>query len=299
MRKRITVIGDVMIDVDHIVQGESTREGRPCLEIVESRRRLGTAGVVAQMVQALGADATLIGTSHLDDVQWIRRQIAGNSFILGSQHVTTRRERFYREDWTVAGPRLDFNPPNVISDTDRLIMAGRALGNAPDAFIVCDHARGVVGGVILDQLRSTGKPIFVDPHPKSDWGSFHSVEALVMNRDEAEVGAAADPAPAHIISKMDADGLYWYLNGWQLEDVEVGKEPTLRRYLPSAAREIVDTLGAGDQFVAALACARVQGDDMERAIARANVAAGLQCERQGIRPVTWSEVDARLNPKDD
>jgi bifunctional ADP-heptose synthase (sugar kinase/adenylyltransferase) len=296
MRKRITVIGDLMIDVDHSVIGTTHREGRTCIHVRESRRRLGTAGAVAQMVAALNVDVMLVATAFIDDMQWVRRQVPGNSFILGTSGITTRRERFYDdENWEVSGPRLDFDSETQLDRDDHARLASRACGSAADAFIVCDHARGVVTDALMDQLRAARKPVFVDPHPHSEWAAFRSVEALVMNRQEALAATQAEPAPKHIISKMDQDGLWWYQNGWQLAETVPGEFDSHRLHFPSMAREIVDTIGAGDQFIAALACARVNGDDMATAIVKANAAAGLQCERRGITPVRWTEINERLN----
>ena len=77
MRKRITVVGDLMIDVDHIVGVVDEREARPRISVQETRKRLGTAGAVAQMVAALGCEVSLIAVANENDVVAIKRQIPG------------------------------------------------------------------------------------------------------------------------------------------------------------------------------------------------------------------------------
>lgn len=304
MRKRITVVGDLMIDVDHIVKEIDEREDRPRIIVQETRKRLGTAGAVAQMVAALGCDVTLIAVANEADLIAIKRKIQGIAFVVASPGITSRRERFYYPNWKVAGPRIDFDSAAEISGQDRRRMAGKILATVADAIIVCDHSQGVVGPELMDTIKTKGVPIFVDPHRRSDFGIFAGVEAVVMNRDEAERAGDMDPHPKNIVEKLDADGLFWYAEGWQMEPVGRGEVPGRRQYLPSFARNVVDTLGAGDQFIATLTAARVQGDDMARAIVRATAAAGIQCERRGVVPVTWGEIDARarefdgiLNPK--
>lgn len=296
MRRRITVVGDVMIDVDNIVADSNDREDRPRLVMKESNRRLGAAGAVAQMVAALGFDVTLVTVAALDDVLWIRRQLQGFAYIVGHDSVTTRRERFYWPNWKIAGPRLDFNSQVEISEADHLVLSGKVLASWAEAIIVCDHAQGVVGSRLMESLK-TSIPVFVDPHSSSDFVNFAGIECLVMNREEALAATYAEPAPKNIISKMDADGLFWYRDGWLMAEEKPGEFDSHRLHFPSMAGEIVDTLGAGDQFVAALTCARVIGNDWETAIMKANAAAGIQCERRGIKPVTWREIDARLEPK--
>lgn len=302
MRKRITVVGDIMIDVDHIVSESDEREDRPRLIVQESRRRLGTAGAVAQMVAALGVDVKLIGIAQTDDVIWIQRNLKGGfAAIIGQKEITARRERFYWPNWKIAGPRLDFGGPLELLSQDRKMIAGQVLATAADAVIVCDHAQGVVCGELMESLKAKGVPVFVDPHPKSDFELFSGVECLVLNREEALAATAAEPEPKNLINKMDEDGIFWYREGWlgaPKRTFENRNEfDEYRLHFPTVARDVVDTLGAGDQFIAALTSSRVLGDNWETAIMKANVAAGLQCERRGIMPVGWTEIDARLNPK--
>jgi len=294
MRKRITVVGDLMIDVDHIVKAVDERESRPRIIVQETRKRLGTAGAVAQMVAALGVDVTLVAVANEADAVTVKRKIQGIAFVVASPGITSRRERFYDPHWNVAGPRLDFDSAAEISGQDRRMMAGKILATVADAIIVCDHSQGVVGPELMEAIKTKDCPVFVDPHTRSDFSIFAGVEALVMNREEAEHAGEMDPHPTNIIEKLDADGLFWYLPGWQMEVVERGANPNLRQYLPSFARNVVDTLGAGDQFIAALTASRVHGDDMAKAIVKASAAAGIQCERRGVLPVTWPEIDARV-----
>lgn len=53
--------------------------------------------------------------------------------------------------------------------------------------------------------------------------------------------------------------------------------------LPAHAVEVVDTVGAGDTFVGALAAELAQGRAFDVALARANAAAALACTRGGAR----------------
>lgn len=297
MRKRITVVGDLMIDIDHFVGDVSSKEDRQCLNVYKTVRRLGTAGAVGQMVAALGVDTTLISVAAAEDELWIRRQFPGNAFILASNGITTRRERFYFEDWKIAGPRVEFDFHGVIVERDQKAIAARALASAPDAIIVCDHAKGVVGPGLMAQLIESKIPVFVDPHPQSKFELFSGVECLAMNRSESLAATDVDPQPKNLISKLDADGLIWYREGWQFApECAKGEFDSFRLHFPSFAEAgtIVDTIGAGDQFIAALAASRVNGDSWESAIVKANAAAGLQCWQRGIKPVLWDQVSRLL-----
>jgi sugar/nucleoside kinase (ribokinase family) len=65
-------------------------------------------------------------------------------------------------------------------------------------------------------------------------------------------------------------------------------------HLDSQCQNLVDPLGAGDQFIAALAYQRCLGNPWVKAIEWANVAAGLQCEHRGCKPLTVDEIEVRL-----
>jgi 2-dehydro-3-deoxygluconokinase len=87
-----------------------------------------------------------------------------------------------------------------------------------------------------------------------------------------------------VITKRGADGLHWR---------EGEREGTLF----STCRNLVDPLGAGDQFIAGLTYQRCLGRDWPQAIGWANTAAGLQCEHAGCQPVSVAEVEQRLETK--
>jgi sugar/nucleoside kinase (ribokinase family) len=64
--------------------------------------------------------------------------------------------------------------------------------------------------------------------------------------------------------------------------------------LPSYCRQLVDPLGAGDQFIAALAYQRCLRTDWPEAIAWANLAAGRQCELPGCVPLSVIDIESAL-----
>ena len=65
--------------------------------------------------------------------------------------------------------------------------------------------------------------------------------------------------------------------------------------VPSPPVRLVDTIGAGDTFMAALLDALVLGGlPLAEALGRATAAAALVCEREGADPPTRAELDAAL-----
>ena len=74
---------------------------------------------------------------------------------------------------------------------------------------------------------------------------------------------------AHVVVKADADGVYWLDDDGVLE------------HLPSSARSVADTTGAGDGFNAALLFALRAGKDLGGAVECANEAAAGIVESMG------------------
>lgn len=65
--------------------------------------------------------------------------------------------------------------------------------------------------------------------------------------------------------------------------------------VPGRRAEVVDTVGAGDTFMAGFLDGWVRGgDDLCTSLQRGVVAAAIVCERQGAQPPTAAEIDARV-----
>ena len=142
---------------------------------------------------------------------------------------------------------------------------------SPDLILICDHGKGVVNRDTMDMAYAMGVPVYVDPCVRSDWSLFSQANCISANRNEWAKATINFAGMA--IKRRDRDGVAW----------SCGK-------LPATCNEPVDTVGAGDQFLAVLACLRAQGESWTSAIEVANYTAGLQCERQGIVPVTAEEL---------
>lgn len=90
---------------------------------------------------------------------------------------------------------------------------------------------------------------------------IHSVEKQAVKFHEQGAG--------QIIITLGAKGCYWY-------------DGTEGHYFPAAEFEAIDSTGAADNFIAALAAALSEGHDMTFSIRYATIAAGISTTRFGV-----------------
>lgn len=86
---------------------------------------------------------------------------------------------------------------------------------------------------------------------------------------EERAARLAERCGGTVIVTLGADGCYLH-------------SPGLRRHFPAADFDAVDTTGASDAFISALAARLMSGDDLPRAIELANYAAGYSTTHQGV-----------------
>lgn len=146
-------------------------------------------------------------------------------------------------------------------------------------------ARHAGAQVLLNAAPMTAQPAALLQH----------VDLLVVNEGElralvgndlalpAALQAAAERGPKAVVVTLGARGGAAFSADGALQ-------------WPGHAVDVVDSTGAGDTFVGALAAARWQGQTLPEALARANAAAAISCTRAGARGgmPTAAELDRWL-----
>jgi rfaE bifunctional protein kinase chain/domain len=299
--KRILVVGDIMLDVYRVAMATRISPEAPVPVLLNSQteRRLGGAGAVAAMCAALGAQTDVLGVIGADQPGERVCEILADlgvtcRVVVDPSRPTTVKERIcgvasgrHRQQLV----RMDTESTSPL-DTDlsaRLAgtISDAALSVAFDVIIIADYAKGVCTDRIVQACRDTGIPVFVDPPQGVDWPKYYGVECVVPNREEAVGKSARDlcrqlQSQAAVV-KLDHDGCELACRRWRGET------------FPARTRAVHDVTGAGDQFMATLACARAVGLDWPIATELANAAAGLQVERHGCVPVRLHEIAQEID----
>lgn len=142
-----------------------------------------------------------------------------------------------------------------------------------------------------ESAHAAGVPVWLNAAPMAALPAalLPLVDLLVVNEGElaalgaADVAAAARLGPRRVVVTLGARGAVAWREGRCIEQ-------------PAHAVAVVDSTGAGDSFVGALAASLWQGRPFDEALHRAGVAAALACTKLGAREgmPTADELDAAM-----
>ena len=273
---RISVVGDVLLDVD--LSGEATRlcpdAPVPVVDVSDVRRRAGGAGLVARMLAHDGHRVTLVTVLSDDDASLeLEGALAGVHVVSGPSGARTpvkTRVRAGRQPVV----RVDegCGRPDVPAATAGML---RALEGA-EAIVVADYGRGVAANREIRDLlaaRAGDIPIVWDPHP-SGAAPVPGVAVVTPNLSEAAKAADCSTATPAAIAAIGT----LLLDRWQSQAVlvtmgEQGGVLSRRDTSPLAIQapptEVTDPCGAGDRLAASLAVHLASGSSLSDAAERA------------------------------
>ncbi|MFE4541784.1 PfkB family carbohydrate kinase [Arthrobacter sp. NPDC056727] len=257
---RITVVGDVLLDVD--LSGEATRlcpdAPVPVVDVADVRRRAGGAGLVARMLVQDGHPVTLVTVLSDDDASLaLEGALAGVRVVSGPSRARTPvKTRVRAGRHPVVRVDEGCERPEVPAATAGML---RALNQA-EVIIVADYGRGVaanpeIRGVL--EARAAEIPIVWDPHP-SGAVPVPGVTVVTPNLSEAAKAAEAGTGTPAAIAAVGKT----LLDNWQSQAVLVtmGEQGGLlsQRHappmtIPAPRTEVTDPCGAGDRLAASLA----------------------------------------------
>ncbi len=281
--RRITVIGDVLLDRD--IDGTATRlcpdAPAPVVDVAAVTGNPGGAGLAAllcrhdplpasvrlvlPLAQDPVADELLAGLGDLDVVS------------LGHEGPTRQKTRLRVAGRSVA--RVDTGGPGRPLDVD-IDTVEAALRDA-DVVLVSDYGAGLTRDpqirAALSRHATRGRMLW-DPHPRGG-DPVAGVTLVSPNESEARqvLGTRADAIAEDLVAAE-------VRAAWRAQAVAVtcGRRgvflatPESSSYIPvGALSQLYDTCGAGDAFAAAAAVAMAHGATTTEAVRRA---AALSCE---------------------
>ena len=211
---------------------------------------------------------------------------------------------FHFHDTANFGWQIDDLPQ--LRESDWLHIASLSCVVSPGAEVLLEWMRGVTCGVSYDiNVRPT---VITDPKvywsKVEPWLRVLGQRGGIVKASDADIGflAQARTVQAGAPAVSDPVGLAasWVEQyGLSLAVITLGPEggvtvepggTTIR--VPSYPTKVIDTVGAGDTFMAGFLDARIRlGLDLESSLRRAVAAASINCSRQGAQPPASAEVD--------
>ncbi|MDR6988692.1 rfaE bifunctional protein nucleotidyltransferase chain/domain/rfaE bifunctional protein kinase chain/domain [Paenarthrobacter nitroguajacolicus] len=275
---RITVVGDVLLDVD--INGSATRLSPdapvPVVDVGEIRRRAGGAGLVATVLARDGHSVSLVTALSDDDgANHLRRALSGVSVLAGAPLAPTPTKTRVRIG---THPMVRFDegcaPPPVPLSTGEMLAA---IASA-EAIVVADYGRGItantdIRAAIAEAVRRV--PVVWDPHPA---GSEPVEGVAVVTPNLAEALAAAKAAGLEATPTEGGKAGAFLLEKWQSKTVLVTRgedgallftADTAVQDIPAPSTNVSDPCGAGDRLAGSLAVHLGRGLDHAQAAARA------------------------------
>jgi D-glycero-beta-D-manno-heptose-7-phosphate kinase len=303
-RKRVLIIGDVMLDaylwgsVDRI----SPEAPVPVVAVNKRSSRLGGAANVALNVNALGAEAVLCSVIGHDPrgeelLQLMHdAQLDSSGIMKHGERITTTKFRIFGNRTQML--RVDEESTAPLSDDDTATFASlirQKIDHEPwDVIIFQDYDKGLINTTLIEDIctlaNRKGIPVAVDPK-RRHFGDYRQVTLFKPNLKELREGLKAEPDVADpqqfqatidllhtrqhidmVLVTLSQDGVYISHHG----------KGTL---LPAHVRDVADVSGAGDTVISVAALGLASGLSPVQLAAIGNLAGGLVCEEVGVVPV--------------
>jgi D-glycero-beta-D-manno-heptose-7-phosphate kinase len=309
-KKKIVVIGDVMLDV--YIKGSVARISPeapiPVVEINEKDTKMpGGAANVAANITALGGKASIIGTTGRDLagrelVSQLKKYGVDTSGMLAlGDRPTTEKIRVIAHTQQVV--RIDREVKSALSDKQQDQVIQKALKAIQDAdgVIFEDYNKGLLTVKVIRRLvayaKAKKKVITVDPK-FHNFFEFKGVTVMKPNMKEMTealgteaVGESFETIGFKAMKRLQCQSLVLTRSEHGMTIFEKGQLP---RTIPTVAREVYDVSGAGDTVIATLTLALTAGATLLQATALANYAAGIEVEKLGVATVSAEELTQRL-----
>jgi D-beta-D-heptose 7-phosphate kinase/D-beta-D-heptose 1-phosphate adenosyltransferase len=315
-RPRVLVLGDVMLDRYVWGNAERISQEAPVVLLRADRRevRLGGASSVATMLQALGAETSIVGVVGRDgDALQVRETLArlgidSDGLIADPGRPTTVKERYIgraqaRHPQQMI--RVDYECRDAVTDAIERDLAAvlEAKLRDCDIVLVSDYDKGVCTPALLARTvaaaRARGVRVIADPTRGGDYAKYRGCSAITPNRLEA--GLATNRTITNTVEALavaaelrDRLGLEAGIVTLDRDGMGLAHRDGRAVVFPTRPRQVYDITGAGDMVMAALGLALAAGADYDPAIRLANVAGGLEVEKIGVATLSRDEILADL-----
>jgi D-glycero-beta-D-manno-heptose-7-phosphate kinase len=313
--KRITVIGDLMLD--EFVWGKvgriSPEAPVPVVEVIEESFYPGGAANVARNLREFVDHVAIIGLlgkdrsgQQLQELLTKQKIDISNAVEDESFRTILKTRIIARHQQVVRVDREQFAGPSA-EQLQQVVAAVQKNIPDIDAIIFEDYGKGFLSTKMVSQItenaRSAGKIVAADPNPRHlvDW---RGVTAVKPNRAEALLAAGIPGRDPDTVPPHDGDlrrAGEALLKKWETKYVLVTlgehgmmlfRQNEAPHYNPTKARQVFDVSGAGDTAIALFTLGLVCEATPIEAAEIANHGSAVVVSKLGTATVTRDELIA-------
>ena len=303
MKKKITVIGDVMID--WYLHGESSRISPeapvPVVNFKESKFQLGGAANVANNLKHLEIEPFLIGAIGKDHFgSKLKEHLKGENinFNLLSEvsFQTICKQRLMSSNQQLA--RIDYEQYFHASKLSNIFNTFIKNIAKTDLIIVSDYGKGTIFNArkLIQSARKFRKKILIDPKGK-DFTKYKGANLITPNKSEFEkimgkVGSKKDllNKAKKMLKHLNLESLVVTLGSEGMYVLSKSNKKIKEEFINAYPQEVFDVSGAGDTTISALGAALSEGKDIFSAAEFANFAASISVSKLGTSTVNKDEI---------
>ena len=303
MKKKITVIGDVMID--WYLHGESSRISPeapvPVVNFKESKFQLGGAANVANNLKHLEIEPFLIGAvgkDHFGSLLKEHLKVEKIKFNLLSEKSfqTICKQRLMSSNQQLA--RIDYEQYFHASKLSNILNTFTKNIAKTDLIIVSDYGKGTIFNArkLIQSAKKLKKKILIDPKGK-DFTKYKGANLITPNKSEFEnimgkVGSKKDleNKAKKMLEHLDLESLIVTLGSEGMYVLTKSNKKIIGNFINAYPQEVFDVSGAGDTTISALGAALSEGNDIFSAAEFANLAASISVSKLGTSTVSKDEV---------
>lgn len=305
-RKKIMIVGDVMLDIymKGKVERISPEAPVPIVSVTETFSRLGGAANVTQNLKALGAEPILCSVIGNDEksaelLNIMQEQNMNTSGIIKSKdRTTTCKTRVISNNAQML--RIDAEDTFDLTEKEFDLLSAKIKDiinkEKIDGIILQDYNKGVLTEELIKGIvalaNENGIPVGVDPK-KKNFLAYQNVTFFKPNLKELNEGIGINSKDDSIIEILKSiDILQEKLNCRFIMTTLSERGVLIKDYntntyhhIPAHIREIADVSGAGDTVLSVAMLCLVCKQDPHMIAAISNLAGGLVCEEFGVVPI--------------
>jgi len=305
--KNILIVGDLMLD-EYIVGDDysiSDEAPVPILKVDRFDTRLGGAANVANNLKHLGYGVLLcgavgsftIGRSSMRLLESLRHSKIATDLLVESGLKTTTKTRVIINRQQVV--RYDFEDTSIPESAESRIcylLENLDISNV-DIIIVSDYNKGVVSKKVMDIISGFNKKVIIDPKPNNiklyrnafcitpNLKEFNDI--VKNNLDESDIKGIASNCK-DVISKYGIKNIIVTIG--PRGSVFCSKDKSI--FVVGQKKEVANTIGAGDTFVAAFSFSICSGLSVIDSLKVAHTASFISVSKKYTSVCSFEELSS-------